>query len=63
MNKKKEIELSGFIGSMMGTALGDSLGALREGSSDIREILDIWPRYTDDTAMMIGIVDFQNILT
>lgn len=57
MVKEREIELSGFTGSLMGAAIGDSLGASREGASDIREIRDIGPRYTDDTAMMIGVAE------
>ena len=46
-----------FIGSLVGTAIGDSLGADREGVSSFQEKKDIGPRYTDDTAMMIGVAE------
>ncbi len=52
-----EQNLSKFIGSLIGTAVGDSLGARREGASDFQEVLEIGPRYTDDTAMMIGVAE------
>lgn len=48
---------SRFIGSLVGTAVGDSLGAQREGSRDFQEVLEIGPRYTDDTAMTIGVAE------
>lgn len=51
------MNLSKFTGSLLGTAIGDSLGAEREGSFDIFETMDIGPRYTDDTAMMIGVAE------
>lgn len=54
---EKDIELSGYAGSLMGTAIGDSLGAQWEGSSEIQEIGYIGPRYTDDTAMTIGVAE------
>jgi len=50
-------KLSKFIGCMIGTAVGDSLGARREGSSAIAEIADLAPRYTDDTAMTIAVAE------
>lgn len=51
------MELSRFIGCLIGTATGDSLGAQREGFFDFLEVRDIGPRYTDDTAMMIGVAE------
>jgi poly(ADP-ribose) glycohydrolase ARH3 len=48
---------SKFIGSLIGTAVGDSLGAQREGASDFQEALEIGPRYTDDTVMTIGVAE------
>jgi len=48
---------SKFIGSLVGTAIGDSLGARWEGSYDVFEPVEIGPRYTDDTAMMIGVAE------
>jgi poly(ADP-ribose) glycohydrolase ARH3 len=48
------MELAKFIGCLLGTAIGDSLGAKIEGTHFFQEIKDIGPRYTDDTAMMIG---------
>ena len=50
-------KLSKFIGCMIGTAVGDSLGARREGSSSIAEIADLAPRYTDDTALTIAVAE------
>lgn len=44
-----------FTGCLLGTAIGDCLGAGREDSFDIDETRDLGPRYTDDTAMMIGV--------
>lgn len=52
-----EQDLARFTGSLVGTAVGDSLGSRREGSSDFQEVLEIAPRYTDDTAMMIGVAE------
>ncbi len=52
-----DTELSAFIGAMIGTAVGDSLGVRREGSSAFREIKDIAQKYSDDTAMMIGVAE------
>ncbi len=49
--------LSQFAGSMLGTALGDSLGVPLEGSPFFKEVREIHERYTDDTAMMIGIAE------
>ncbi len=48
---------SKFIGSLIGTAVGDSLGACREGASDFREVSELGPRYTDDTVMTIGVAE------
>jgi poly(ADP-ribose) glycohydrolase ARH3 len=53
MDKK----LSKFIGCLIGTAIGDSLGARREGSSEFVEVADLSPRYTDDTAMTIAVAE------
>ncbi|MDA8424460.1 MAG: ADP-ribosylglycohydrolase family protein [Nitrospiraceae bacterium] len=52
-----EQKRSKFIGSLIGTAIGDSLGARFEGAPVIRDVNDIGPRYTDDTAMMIGVAE------
>lgn len=52
-----EDKLSRFIGSLVGTAVGDSLGAQREGAADFQEVREIGPRYTDDTAMTIGVTE------
>jgi poly(ADP-ribose) glycohydrolase ARH3 len=52
-----EQKLSKFIGSLVGTAVGDSLGARFEGTSGIQEVKEIGPRYTDDTAMTIGVAE------
>jgi len=48
---------SKFIGSLLGTAIGDSLGARREGATDFNDIAELSPRYTDDTALMIGVAE------
>lgn len=50
-------KLSKFIGSLVGTAIGDSLGARREGSSAFAEIADLSPRYTDDTTLTIAVAE------
>jgi len=57
---------SKFVGALLGTAVGDALGAPVEGWS-IKEVQSIhpggirWPmrsgRYTDDTEMMIGVAE------
>lgn len=52
MDKKSK-----FIGALVGTAIGDSLGANREGATDIYEEKELGSRYTDDTAMMIGVAE------
>ncbi|MCM8762512.1 MAG: ADP-ribosylglycohydrolase family protein, partial [Candidatus Omnitrophica bacterium] len=57
MKRKNNMEISKFKGCLLGTAIGDALGAEREGSFDISEIRDIGSRYTDDTAMMIGVAE------
>jgi poly(ADP-ribose) glycohydrolase ARH3 len=49
--------LSKFIGCLIGTAIGDSLGARRAGSSEYVEVTDLSPRYTDDTAMTIAVAE------
>lgn len=49
--------LSKFIGCLVGTAIGDSLGARREGSTEFAEIADLSPRYTDDTALTIAVAE------
>ena len=50
--------LSRFTGSLLGVAIGDSIGARREGSTEITdEIADLAPRYTDDTAMTLGVAE------
>jgi len=46
-----------FIGSLIGTAVGDSLGAQREGTSGFQEVREIGSRYTDDTVMTIGVAE------
>ncbi|MGQ9515056.1 MAG: ADP-ribosylglycohydrolase family protein [Thermoproteota archaeon] len=46
-----------FIGSLVGTAVGDSLGARFEGSFGYVKRIEIASRYTDDTAMMIGMAE------
>ena len=56
MNQGK-ITLAKFVGSLVGTAIGDSLGADREGFFGFREVREIGHRYTDDTAMMIGVAE------
>ncbi len=53
MDKK----LSKFAGCLIGTAVGDSLGARREGSSEFVEIADLAPRYTENTAMTIAVAE------
>lgn len=52
--KKK---LSKFIGSLIGTAVGDSLGARMEGAPGFQPIHEIGPRYTDDTVMTLGVAE------
>jgi len=49
--------LSKFSGCLIGTAVGDSLGARREGSSEFAEIADLAPRYTENTAMTIAVAE------
>ena len=53
MDKK----LSKFIGCLVGTAVGDSLGARREGSPAFVEVADLAPRYTENTAMTIAVAE------
>lgn len=49
--------LSRFTGCIVGTAVGDSLGARREGSSEFVEVADLAPRYTENTAMTIAVAE------
>ncbi|MBI5966431.1 MAG: ADP-ribosylglycohydrolase family protein [Deltaproteobacteria bacterium] len=51
------MNLAKFIGSLLGTAIGDSLGAQGEGIFHLQGTKEIGPRYTDDTAMMIGLAE------
>ena len=55
--KTMDRELSKFIGCLVGTAIGDSLGARRAGSPEHVEVADLAPRYTDDTAMTIAVAE------
>jgi poly(ADP-ribose) glycohydrolase ARH3 len=49
---------SKFIGALVGVAIGDSLGARRKGATGINEeAADLAPRFTDDTAMTIGVCE------
>ena len=50
-----EQKRSKFIGSLLGIAIGDALGARREGATTIEEVSDMAPRFTGNTAMMIGV--------
>ncbi len=49
--------LSKFAGSLTGSAIGDSLGARREGAAGVEEVTEPGPVYTDDTAMMIAVAE------
>jgi len=49
--------LSKFTGCLIGTAVGDSLGARREGSSAFSEVADLAPRYAENTAMTIAVAE------
>ncbi len=51
MNRSK------FVGSLVGLAVGDSLGARSEGSFAVEIKEGRLSRYTDDTAMMIGVAE------
>jgi poly(ADP-ribose) glycohydrolase ARH3 len=53
----RDHKLSKFIGCLVGTAVGDSLGARREGSSAFVEVADLSPRYTENTAMTIAVAE------
>jgi len=48
---------SKFTGSLIGSAIGDSLGAQREGTYGFEEVTEPGPAYTDDTAMMIAVAE------
>jgi poly(ADP-ribose) glycohydrolase ARH3 len=52
-----EQKLSKFIGSLIGTAIGDSLGSRFEGSAGFPIATELGRRYTDDTAMTIGVAE------
>ena len=49
--------LTKFIGSIIGTAVGDSLAAQMEGSTGFQPVHEIGPRYTDDTVMTLGVAN------
>jgi poly(ADP-ribose) glycohydrolase ARH3 len=49
--------LAKFTGCLIGTAIGDSLGARHEGSPVFAESADLAPRYTDDTALTIAVAE------
>lgn len=51
------MELSKFVGSLVGTGIGDSLGAGSEGFFVCHEVREISGRYTDDTHMTIGVAE------
>lgn len=57
MVEGRHINRSKFVGSLIGLAIGDSLGAQCEGCFSVEIIEDNISRYTDDTAMMIGIAE------
>jgi ADP-ribosylglycohydrolase len=50
---------SRFVGCMVGSAIGDALGAVFEGTWTIRKIEEInfRGRWTDDTHMTIGLAE------
>jgi poly(ADP-ribose) glycohydrolase ARH3 len=52
-----EQKLPKFIGSLIGTAIGDSLGSRFEGASGFPTATELGRRYTDDTAMTIGVAE------
>jgi poly(ADP-ribose) glycohydrolase ARH3 len=52
-----EQTLSKFIGSLIGTAVGDSLGARVEGVPGFQDVHELAPRYTDDTVMTLGVTE------
>jgi poly(ADP-ribose) glycohydrolase ARH3 len=52
-----EQTLSKFTGALIGTAVGDSLGARVEGSPGFQEVAELGPRYTDDTVMTLGVAE------
>jgi poly(ADP-ribose) glycohydrolase ARH3 len=53
-----EEKRSKFIGCLTGVAVGDSLGARFEGAAGVCDgVADLSPRYTDDTAMTIGVAE------
>ena len=54
---KKETLREKFAGSMLGTAVGDALGAPTEGWGRFAGRRMISGRYTDDTHMMIGVAE------
>lgn len=46
-----------FVGSLLGVAIGDSLGASKEGIFNFDVVTEIKGGYTDDTAMTIGVCE------
>jgi poly(ADP-ribose) glycohydrolase ARH3 len=52
-----DTKLSKFAGCLIGTAVGDSLGARREGSTSFVEVADLAPRFTENTAMTIAVAE------
>ncbi|MFA5073520.1 MAG: ADP-ribosylglycohydrolase family protein [Nitrospirota bacterium] len=48
---------SQFIGSLIGTAIGDSLSARIEGITDVQSLPKMGPRYTDDTVMTLAVAE------
>jgi poly(ADP-ribose) glycohydrolase ARH3 len=50
-------KLSKFTGSLIGTAIGDSLGSRFEGATGFPNATELGRRYTDDTAMTIGVAE------
>ncbi len=53
----KTIDPTKFSGALIGLAVGDSLGAGIEGINGFMEVREITERYTDDTAMMLGVAE------
>lgn len=57
MSINRNLLESKFIGSLIGLAIGDSLGAQYEGFSSVEIVKENISRFTDDTAMMIGVAE------
>ncbi|MDH4161133.1 MAG: ADP-ribosylglycohydrolase family protein [Nitrospirota bacterium] len=51
-----ERKLSKFKGCLVGLAVGDSLGARRQGAAGA-EAADLAPRYSDDTVLSLGVAE------